>query len=105
MIAGKTSLFERIYDVLRAVPPGRVTTYGQIAWIVGCSARSVGFAMASVTEESGIPWYRVINSKGKISLKSGADEQRSRLEAEGIQFDENDRVDLTVCLWDVTNPD
>jgi methylated-DNA-protein-cysteine methyltransferase-like protein len=63
------------------------------------SARLVGGAMAACP--SNVPWQRVINSQGKVSLRKGGGgaEQRTRLEDEGIEFDEKDRVDLKRYLW------
>jgi methylated-DNA-protein-cysteine methyltransferase-like protein len=94
---------ERIYLVVRAIPRGRVATYGQIAAIVGdCTARMVGYAMAAVPPGSDVPWHRVINAQGKISLRAdggGAAEQRKRLEAEGIHFDAEGRVNLRRVQW------
>jgi len=92
----------RIYTVVRQIPEGKVATYGQIAAIVGdCTARMVGYAMAAV-DEPDVPWQRVINAQGKISPRAdggGAVEQRVRLEAEGIHFDENGRVALNRVRW------
>ena len=59
--------------------------------------RWVGGAMAACPED--VPWQRVINSKGEISLRTGAERQRQLLEAEGIQFDDRSRVDLKVYQW------
>lgn len=98
--ASKGALFARIYDLVRQIPRGQVSTYGQIARLAGCDARLVGWAMAS-TPADDIPWQRVINSQGKISLKGmGAQLQRQRLEAEGILFDERGRVDMERFSWD-----
>jgi methylated-DNA-protein-cysteine methyltransferase-like protein len=95
-------LRQRIYAVVRQIPPGKVATYGQIASIVGgCTARMVGYAMAAV-DDPDVPWQRVINAQGKISPRAdggGAVEQRARLEAEGIHFDENGRVALNRVRW------
>jgi methylated-DNA-protein-cysteine methyltransferase related protein len=91
----------RIYVVVRAIPPGRVATYGQIAGIVGsCTARMVGYAMAAAPAD--LPWHRVINAQGSISQRSdggGAYEQRQRLEAEGVHFDANGKVNLRQVRW------
>jgi methylated-DNA-protein-cysteine methyltransferase related protein len=92
------SVFERIYRIVRQVPAGKVTTYGQVAKLVGgCDARSVGYPMGAVKPEMAVPWHRVINSQGKCSLSGG--EQRHRLEAEGIEFDAKERVDLKRFGW------
>ena len=103
-------LFDLIYDIVRQVPPGRVTTYGQVARIAGrCSAQMVGFALAAlasfrereVFEE--VPWQRVINAQGKISphgFGMGSQLQRQLLEEEGIVFNAQDIVDLAQFGWD-----
>ncbi len=92
------SVNERIYSVIRQVPAGKVTTYGQVSKIMGTvSARQVGYALAAVREPMKVPWQRVVNSQGKISLP-GSD-QRRLLEAEGVEFDEKDRIDLKRFGW------
>jgi methylated-DNA-protein-cysteine methyltransferase-like protein len=101
--ADSRGLYERIYDVVRAVPAGRVASYGQIAAIVGrCTPRSVGFAMASVPAGSDVPWHRIINGKGEISFPPGSEGrevQRALLEAEGVVFEESGRTDLKTFGW------
>ena len=96
-------LYERIYSVVHQIPPGQVATYGQIARIVGgCTARTVGYAMAALPCDTDVPWHRVINSQGKISPRSsgeGSARQRQLLEGEGICFDQQGRVDLRVVGW------
>lgn len=96
------SRYQLIYAVVREIPAGKVSTYGQIAAIVGrgCTAREVGYAMAAVKPEHRVPWQRVINSQGKISLRSGGEvEQRARLESEGVEFDARGRVDFSKYGW------
>ncbi len=95
-------LYRTIYDLARQVPPGHVTTYGQIASQIGSTARTVGFAMAALPPGSDTPWQRVINSQGKISPRTDGDGnilQRDLLEAEGIQFDQKGRVKLEKYGW------
>lgn len=96
-------LYQRIYALVRQIPPGKVATYGQIARLVGgCTPRMVGYAMAAVPNGSDVPWQRVINSRGGISPRAnpfGELAQRALLEAEGIRFDENGRADLETCAW------
>lgn len=96
-------LYKRIYEVVRMIPAGKVATYGQIASIVGhCTPRQVGYAMAAVRSGSNVPWHRVINSKGMISVRAyGAPcaLQRKFLEIEGLTFDENGSVDLKEVGW------
>lgn len=95
--------YERIYAVVRQIPPGKVATYGQIAAIVGgCTARMVGYAMAALPADSEVPWPRVINRQGKISPRGAGDgslRQRQILEAEGIIFDSKGRVDFEQVGW------
>jgi len=96
-------MYEQIYAVVRQIPPGRVATYGQIAAIVGgCSARMVGYALAALPFGRDVPWQRVINRQGKISLRGGgigSALQRQLLEAEGVQFDQAGRVDFEQVGW------
>jgi methylated-DNA-protein-cysteine methyltransferase related protein len=97
---GASPLYQRIYDLVCQVPSGRVTTYGKIARMVGCTPRLVGFSMASVKPELGVPWQRVINSQGLISLKgSSGDLQRQLLLDEGIEFNARGRIDLSEFGW------
>ena len=95
------ALFPRVYDIVRQVPRGKVTTYGDVAQLVGqgCDARVVGYAMAACPDD--VPWQRVINSQGKISLRpgGGAERQRQLLEDEDVEFDPRGRVDLDVYSW------
>jgi methylated-DNA-protein-cysteine methyltransferase-like protein len=91
-------LYNRIYALVRQIPPGRVTTYGHLARQIGCTARTVGFAMAALPAGHDLPWQRVINSQGKVSPRrhdDGAIIQRQLLEAEGVRFDSRGRVDLS----------
>lgn len=92
---------ERIYLVVRQIPAGKVSTYGDIAAIVGdCTARMVGYAMASANDS--LPWHRVINAQGKISPRGdggGEQLQRARLEEEGIGFSADGKVNLRLVRW------
>ena len=96
-------LYERIYDVVRQIPSGKVATYGQIAKIVDrCTARMVGYAMAALSPNTDVPWQRVINYKGEISIRSRGDgslRQRRLLQAEGVKFDRRGRIDLEKFRW------
>ena len=100
MPATGSQLYDRIYALVREIPPGRVATYGQVAGIVGCTARVVGYAMAACPSDS-IPWQRVINSRGEISPRpaGGASRQRVLLVEEGIRFSASGRVDLGAVRW------
>jgi methylated-DNA-protein-cysteine methyltransferase-like protein len=99
----------QVWEIVRQVPPGRVTTYGQISRMIsppeGVNPKSylslgprwVGSAMAKCPED--VPWQRVINSKGEISPRPGAGEQRRLLEEEGVEFDGRGRVNLKESVW------
>jgi len=102
----------QVWALVRQIPPGRVATYGQIAALVptpggidpkdyqAFGARWVGGAMASCPSD--VPWQRIINAQGKISLPEGGGRslQRDLLEAEGIEFDERGRIDLQKYRWE-----
>lgn len=95
----------KIYRVIRRIPRGKVASYGQIARLAGFPnhARLVGYALHALRDDKDrkVPWWRVINAKGEISLGdfSGADLQRSLLEKEGVRFDLRGRVDMKRCGW------
>jgi methylated-DNA-protein-cysteine methyltransferase-like protein len=96
-------LYQRIYALVRQVPPGRVTTYGRVGKLDGCSARTVGFAMAALPAGSDVPWQRVINRLGEVSPRRRSDGklvQRMLLVTEGLRFDDRERVDLAVYGWE-----
>ncbi len=96
MISSK-DLYPRIYTLVKQVPAGYVTTYGEIARLVGTTARVVGFAMAALPHGHDVPWQRVINSKGRISRRSDGDDgdlQKLLLQSEGVRFNEQGKVDL-----------
>jgi O-6-methylguanine DNA methyltransferase len=98
---------QRVYALVRRVPRGRVITYGAIARLLGNprAARQVGWAMAATpqaTKSPRIPAHRVINARGELSGRHafGAEDiQRRRLEAEGVEFDAEGRVELDRYLW------
>jgi methylated-DNA-protein-cysteine methyltransferase-like protein len=101
--SGIPSFFERVYEVVCMIPPGQVATYGQIAAIVSHrgAARTVGWALHGLPEGSDVPWQRVINAQGRISLGgrgNAASAQRTLLEQEGVVFD-RDKVDLEWYQW------
>lgn len=93
-----------ILSTIARIPAGRVSTYGQIAWIAGYPgrARLVGRVLGGMLDAgSTTPWHRVINACGQISLPAFSDahrEQKRRLRAEGVVF-ENDRVSLRRFGW------
>ena len=101
------SLYQRIYGFVRQIPAGSVTTYGQLSRLVGCTARTVGFAMAALPNDTDVPWHRVINSQGKISKRADGDRdvlQRELLASEGVNFDTGGSVDLHRDAWTFKAP-
>ncbi|MCF7912822.1 MAG: MGMT family protein [Candidatus Cloacimonetes bacterium] len=98
------SSYDKIYQVVRQIPRGKVATYGQIAALAGLprQARLVGYAMHNIPEGSDIPWQRVINAKGEIS-NYGDDQwvkfHRSLLESEGVVFNDKGKIPLKIFQW------
>jgi methylated-DNA-protein-cysteine methyltransferase-like protein len=95
---------ELIYAVIQKIPAGHVATYGQIAALAGMPghARQVGYALCALADNSPVPWHRVVNVRGEISLRSGGAAdllQRVRLEAEGVVFDAQGRIPLENFQW------
>jgi methylated-DNA-protein-cysteine methyltransferase-like protein len=101
------SAYDRIYAVVRRVPRGRVTTYGEVARLAGLPgrARQVGYALAALRDGSSVPWHRVVNAQGRLSLaRAGSPSgitQRLRLVREGVPVDGGDRVSLVRFGWKV----
>lgn len=97
--------WERFYEVVRRIPRGRVATYGQVAEMAGLAghARQVGYALFALPDGSPVPWHRVVNARGEISLRGGvpgsALPQRFRLEEEGVEFDGGGRIALRRFGW------
>ena len=105
-----------VWEIARQVPPGCVTTYGQIASMIpppqgmappdydAQAPRWVGGAMNACPQD--VPWQRVINSQGKISIKGPTgEEQKQLLQAEGVQFDVAGKVDLAIYGWEGPAPE
>ncbi len=98
----KAGYFQQVYRIVRAVPPGKVTTYGTVAARAGRpgGARAVGWAMRALQRGTEVPWHRVLNAQGRISLPSpSAELQQVLLENEGVEFNEKGRVDLRRYGW------
>ncbi len=96
--------YGRIYRVVRRIPRGRVATYGQVAMLAGLPghARQVGYALHALGAGSEVPWHRVINVRGEVSLRSAPGwerVQRQLLEEEGVDFDARGRVALERYRW------
>lgn len=94
---------DRILAAVKRIPRGRVSTYGEIADVAGLPrrARLVGTVLKHAPASRDLPWFRVINSSGRISLPSGSDayaRQKKKLEAEGVIF-RGDRVDMKRYGW------
>ncbi len=96
--------FSIIYDIVRRIPPGRVATYGQIARLAGMprGARIVSYALSACPADSDLPCHRVVDRFGGTKavfdiLAPGT--QRAMLQAEGVLFDAEGRVDLARCRW------
>ncbi len=99
-----SATYERIYRVVRRIPRGRVATYGLVAHRAGLpgQARQVGYALHALPDDTAVPWHRVINARGAISLSGASDAaryQRWLLEGEGVRFDPSGRVDLARFGW------
>ncbi len=91
--------FEKIYEVVKSIPEGRVATYGQVALLAGNPhwARVVGYALHVNPEPGTIPCHRVVNREGRVApgfAFGGEGVQRQLLEAEGIIFESDGRIDL-----------
>ena len=97
-----TSSYQKFYGVIRKIPRGRVATYGQVATLAGLPghARQVGYALHALRGSTTVPWQRVLNAAGRISLRplTGGISQRMLLEKEGVVFD-GERVPLARYAW------
>jgi methylated-DNA-protein-cysteine methyltransferase related protein len=105
------NFYEQVYRVARRIPPGKVTSYGRIAAMLGRpnAARAVGYALQALKDKQNdpayadIPWQRIINGQGRISIVNrdyAAAEQAQRLRAEGVAVSDDLRVDLDQYLWE-----
>ena len=97
------SVFEKIYEVVKQIPRGKVATYGQIALLAGNPrwARVVGYALHVNPDPDTIPCYRVVNREGRVSPAfafGGENMQILMLEGDGIEVTDG-KVDLSVCQW------
>ncbi|WP_331344385.1 MGMT family protein [Cellvibrio sp. UBA7661] len=91
---------DAIYLALMTIPAGKVITYGQLAALAGLpgAARLAGTVLCGLPENTALPWHRVVNAQGKISMPEGSPghkEQRHRLEAEGVKFN-NQKISLRI---------
>lgn len=101
-----TSLYQEIYQVVALIPVGKVATYGQIAALTGHPrhARLVGYALNRLAVDSDVPWHRVINAQGSLSLHKldvqAEQVQKMRLLQEGICF-KGHKIDLKLYQWQI----
>jgi len=105
------NFFEQVYKVVRCIPPGKVSSYGRIAAMLGHphAARAVGYALSALRQpekagytSTNVPWQRVVNSQGRISIRhreQTANKQAQILRDEGVAVNENGRIDLNIYLW------
>lgn len=101
----RENFFERVYDVVKQIPEGKVTSYGAIAKAIGAarSARMVGYAMNASHDREDIPAHRVVNRKGLLTGKfhfEGTNLMQQLLENEGIKVVENKIVDFEKHFWE-----
>lgn len=104
MVPQDTDLNQRIWQVVALIPAGKVATYGDVARHAGLAgaARRVGRALSGLPEDTRIPWHRVINAQGRLSLPEGSQSwqrQKERLETEGVRFDRGKISDLYSLRW------
>ncbi len=107
---GTSNFYEQVYAVVRRIPYGQVTSYGRIASMLGSpnAARAVGYALRALKDKkensayANIPWQRVVNSQGRISIVNrefGAQHQARLLREEGVVVSENLQINLDIYLW------
>ena len=106
----KYNFYEQVYAVVRCIPRGQVTSYGRIAQMLGApnAARAVGYALRALKDKQddpayqNIPWQRVVNSQGRISIVNrefGARLQADLLREEGVEVSQELRINLDRYLW------
>ncbi|MCA9964885.1 MAG: MGMT family protein [Anaerolineales bacterium] len=103
------NFYEQVYAVVRRIPPGKVTSYGRVAQMLGRprAARAVGYALSALKDvepsQRDVPWQRVINSQGRISIVSRdntPNHQAELLRAEGVAVSDALKIDLAQFLWE-----
>ena len=92
-----------VIEIIQRIPEGRVCTYGRIGRMAGHpnGARQVVRILHSSSRKHKLAWHRVVNAQGRISLPKGGgyEQQKARLQAEGVVFDDTDRIDMDRFLW------
>ena len=93
----------KVLQVIKSIPEGKVLSYGGVAFLAGNprGARQVSRILHSMSGKHDLPWHRVVNSQGKISLPRGRgyELQRALLESDGVSFSPAHTIDLKRCLW------
>ncbi len=99
----KSIFYSKAKEIIRQIPEGRVATYGQIAAMAGhpLGARQVAWILHSSSDVDNLPWHRVVNRLGRISLKqnNGYEQQKALLESEGIVFSADETIDFERYFW------
>jgi methylated-DNA-protein-cysteine methyltransferase related protein len=93
---------QRVYDLVAQIPAGRVMTYGQIAALCGAAWAAWEVGQIAHTGPTDLPWQRVVNKQGGLAAGwpgGGRTVHRKLLEAEGIEVDEDDKIDVQKLLW------
>jgi methylated-DNA-protein-cysteine methyltransferase-like protein len=104
------NFYEKVYALVRQIPVGKVTSYGRVAQMLGApnAARAVGYALRALKDKgddaayADVPWQRVVNSQGRISITNrehGAQKQAELLRSEGVEVSEDLRINLDIYLW------
>lgn len=102
------NFYEQVYNLVRQIPRGKVTSYGRVAQMLGRpnAARAVGYALSALKDQrpsaKDVPWHRVLNSQGRITISNrehSADDQARLLRAEGVMVSDELRVNLEHYLW------
>ncbi len=105
MILIPSDFTQDVVKIIKNIPSGKVLTYGRIAKLASNpqAARQVSWLLHSSTKKYNLPWHRVINSQGKISMKSFDDReyQKHLLEKEGVVIRDNYKIDLKIFLWEI----
>jgi len=96
----KNSFFDRVYEIVAAIPCGQVLSYGRIAALLGSprAARTVGWALSACPED--LPWQRVVRADGTVAGGAYTELRRAMLIDEGVPFLLDGRVDMDACEWD-----
>ena len=103
----ESNVFQSVHRIVRAIPAGRVMSYGQVGELAGCNPRTVGWAMATAPENT--PWHRVVGVNGTLPVGKRSplaeSEQRERLIEEGVHFDGANTVDMARSRFGVLESD